>query len=244
MRKVLLAAALPLLLLSGCGSGNNAPTPTPVSDPAAAVRQAADATAELESFHLDLTFTPLGEPIVYSVDYEDGNYIERIPDRQAGGYSDYVFYGDSTYRIDCSAEGVCGAWQRQPGRLVVPNLAGSANTVPETLAPFIARMMTDVTRRDPASMTFEGMADVTAATIANLRQAFALAGNTPDQVEAAIEQQFGDRRTSEPSVVEITLTPDAHYIQHLVVYTPTQPDNPYIEFAYSYHNAVRIQPPQ
>lgn len=243
--RTLIFAAFFALTISACGGGGqDAPSSTPIADPATAVAQAAGGTIQATSYHLDVTFSPIGHPIVYGVDFDRGNYFERIPDTTTGNYSEYVFHGDRTYRRDCTASGACASWRSEVGRLLIPNLAGSVTSVPETLAPFLALMATDITLVDPAAMKFSGTVDLTAATEENLRQALTAAGNTPEEVETAIRELSANRPPTGSSAIDVTLTADGHYMSNVVVYVPDQKPDPYLELTYSSYNAVTVEPPQ
>lgn len=250
--RTLIPLALAGAFIVACGGGakpSPTPEPTPITDAGSAVAQAVANMSTLSSYHLDITYSPIGSPIVHNVDYANGDYAEHIPAQLAAGTTpaDYVFAGDFTYRRDCSADtGVCGAWRREAGRPLIPSLAGTVNSIPETLAPIAAQMATDLTIADATVPKLSGVVDLTAATQENQRRAFAAAGNSPADIEAAIEQLWGgspDSPGSQPSNIDITLTPDARYIASVVIYIPGQPDDPYFEAAYSAYDAVTVEPP-
>jgi hypothetical protein len=244
MRLGLLSVLAAGLLLAACGGGDGDGSPTPIGDPAEAVSQAADATAELDSFHMEITYSPIGAPIVYSVDYERGNYAEHIPLPETGGASDFVFHGDRTYRRDCTPDGACGNWLSEAGdRLTVPSLVGKVNSVPETLPPYIARMAKGLTLSDPATMKFSGMIDLPAAVRENQYRAFLASGYSEQEAADFVRQLAAQQPAQSESALDIWLTADARYIAKVTAYVPGQPTDPYFEATYSSYNAVTVKPP-
>ncbi len=251
MPRTLFLSTLTALLIGACGGGGDDPTPTPgptpVTDATAAVQQALANLNALPSYHLDITLSPIGAPLVFYVDIDRGNFFERIPN-YAGTEDDaeFIFYGDFTYRRDCRDSGQCGEWQSEAGRPVIPNLAGTGSSVPETLGIVLIENAEELSITDPVALEMTGTVDLGAAIEDNLRRAFTAAGRTPEEIEDAITEFRGGSGIApgSSSRVEITLTPDARYIQNLIVFTPGQLDNPYFESAYSQFGTATVSPPE
>lgn len=247
-----LACAVLIALVGGivaCRGGDDAPKPTPVqttiSDPALAVSNALQAMKELDSYEMDITFSPVGAPVASLVIYDRGDYFERIPaDLSAGGGSEYVYAGDYQYQRDCTGPEVCTQWARTSQRPLIPSLAGQVNSIPETLALTAVELGSGwslVTNATNVLLT--GAVNINAATEENQRRALTASGKTPEEVDLLIRQLSGNQQPLGASVIEVTLSPDYQLIQEVTIYTPTNAADPYFDVAYSQFNAVRVGTP-
>lgn len=250
MLRALLLTIIATVSLAACGGGGDddatpMPEPTPITDPTAAVKAAAFNTARAGSYHMDIAFSPVGEDIPYYVDYDAGDYFERLPATLSPG-SEVVYPSDGyTYKRDCTAPDACGAWQRQPNRPVIPSFDGAVNSLPETLGIVAADVGTDwIVAADGGGVKLAGAVNLNRAIQENQRRAFAVSGYTQEQIEAAIQQLWGDQPEVGPSLIEVTLTPDYKWITRVMISVPTQQTDPYFVVQYSEWGEVTVSAPE
>jgi hypothetical protein len=231
--------------IAACGGGDDDASPTPINNPAEAVRQAARATAVTEVYQERIEFSPIGSPIVYLVHYNDGDWFERIPDDYTKPPAkEYIFVGEVSYGRDCTAPDVCGTWLKANERPNIPSLAGSLNSIPETLAPIAIDFFSGDWAIVPTAgeAKFRGMTALTPAIRENQGRALLDRGYSEEEMQALVEEINKNQAELGPSVIEVTLTPD-YLLSHVTIFTPGQTHNPYLDIQYTYDETVEIEEP-
>jgi len=248
-----LFACAALITLAGaiiaCSGGDDGPTPTPVettvSDPSLALSNALRTMKGLNSYVMDIAYSPVGSPEAFLVVYDNGDYFERIPaDLSKGGGSEYVYSGDYQYQHYCTAPDVCNQWTRTSPRPLIPSLAGKVNSIPETLALTAAETGSDWTLVPNATgVVITGSVNINLATVENQRRALLASGKTAEEVDTLLKQLSENVQPLGTSVIEITLSPSYQVIQNVTIYTPTNAADPYFEVAFSQFNGVGVTAP-
>lgn len=207
--------------------------------------------SELDSYAMVMAYSPIGTPVANYVEYDNGDYFERLPaDLSKSGGKEYVYADDHTFQRECTGPDACAQWQRQAQRPYIPSLAGTINSIPETLSLVAAELATGWSVVLPANgVKLDGTVDITNAIVENQRRAFTAAGNSPADVEAALAELNKDLPQYGEGTVEVTLSADYHLITHITIFAPAsytlpgQPPDPYFDVAFSQFNEVKVTAP-
>lgn len=199
----------------------------------------------LESYEMEIAFSPFGSPVASLAVYDRGDYYESIPADLSAGGSEYVYAGDFEYKRDCTTPEACTQWVRTSPRSVIPSLAGQVNSVPETLALTAIELASGWTLVPNATgVLLTGAVNINDATEENQRRAYTLAGNTPEQIEAVLQGFRENRPPVDPSLIEVTLSSDYRWITHVTIYVPARITDPYVDFGYSSFDTAQVTAPE
>jgi len=228
-----------------CGISGDDPTPTPIADPSLAISEAVQKMRGLDSYHMDIAFSPVGAPVASYVDYDKGDYFERIPADLASvtDGKEYIYAGEYLFTRECTRPDFCNDWLRSSERPLVPSLAGTVNSIPETLAVVAAETGTGWQIAPTAGeVTFRGAVNINKATEENQRRALTAVGYSPAEVEERIRKLSENIAPAPDSVIDVTLSPEG-LINKLTIYVPTRPTDPYFETTFSGFNQVEVTAP-
>jgi hypothetical protein len=244
------AAFLAITRAAGCGGGDDAtPTPTlaptPIANPTVAISNALRTMKSLDSYRMQITFSPIGAPVTSVAVYDKGDYFERIPaDLSVSGGAEYVYAGQYQYKRDCTGRDTCGPWTRTSDRPIIPSLAGTVNSIPETLGLTAVELASSWSLVPNATgVLLSGGVSISAATQENQKRAFIASGKTPEEADTLVQQLNENVPSQGTSVIEVTLSPDYQLIQNVTIYTPTNAADPYFDVAYTQFNEAGVGAP-
>jgi len=136
-RTALLGTWLVMIFGIACSSGKEEDIGPAVDfDSGDAFERSAAAMAALESYHMEFTFRPKGEPLTFVVDYADpADYYERfLGTPEVSETFELILYDGNTYGRQCDAyPDDCTQWQQSKEKLAVPGGFGLTTVAPETL---------------------------------------------------------------------------------------------------------------
>lgn len=248
MPRLLLCALLVTLASLACGGddgGGPTPVPTQITDAQAAIAETLSTMSDIESYHMDIELSPFGAPVAYFVDYDGGDYFERLPADLSSGGIELYYVGEYQFRRDCPAAGSCTPWVRARGRRAVPNFSGEANSGPETL-PLVAAELGEgwqIAQQTADATVLTGQVNLGDAIRENQERNFRATGLSEEEIAAAM-QALSAEGLDDPSPSAITVTISGGVITHVSVAVPGQDDNPHIETAYSQFGSIDLKAPE
>lgn len=245
-----------LLLLAACSASeqNDVVLPKP-SDIPGLIASSLETMDDLDSYSMEITFSPEGEPFTTVADFAepgDYRYIVRLSD-DPNEVGELIEVGDLSYSRLChNHPDDCEEWE-QSERFPVPSLGGLTTFVPETLGFVTLELATDPTFI--ANEQFEGQTLFHLKASVNLSRAIcdnqlrALLAAETQAVEAELashEEECGQLNFEAvpPSAVDVWLFPTDFRIHHLRIGVPGDEMDPYLEIDYSRFNEISIEPPR
>ncbi|MEO8457584.1 MAG: hypothetical protein ABI559_07225 [Chloroflexota bacterium] len=237
------AVAIVAASVSACSTSSSSSERIDTSDPNTAVRQARESMAGLGSYHMQLTFSPEDNSVTVPVDYDDGDYYEKITDPASGGVTELIM-ADSLYTRTCDGA-TCEPWIRKDSpvttagsplgtknRYSAPSLGGLTTTFPETLA-FTAVEIATGWQALPGSPTILiGQVDLGQAVTENRTRA----GNPPASGQPSDSPL-------QPSTIELTLSDSGPYFERVRIDLPGNELDPYFVADFSKINDVSVEAP-
>lgn len=240
-----LPAALLLTITACSGSGGELTATIDVTNPGAAVRQASEAMANLDSYHMELTLSPEGTDFTIAIDYERGKYLEKIADPTSNEVTELNTAGGLFIR-DCTDPDDCEEWVLQqsngpspssipmmtPSRYWAPTLGGLTTFFPETLAFSAVDIATGWRIKD--GRTIVGEVDLDGAINENWSRIGIPTGTPPPSASAT---------DIPPSTVEVQLSTSGPYFQAVTISVPGDPNDPYLVVKFSRFNDISVEAP-
>jgi hypothetical protein len=242
------ATAAIIATVSGCSSSSSGPAITlDVSNPDAAVQRATDAMSHLNSYHMDMTFSPEGTDITVPAEFDRGNYYERISDPEKGESTELILAGGFFTR-QCSGQDHCEQWVRTDfdvpsatilptrSRYAAPTLGGLTTVFPETLALTAVDLASGWQVKEGSADTLVGQVDLSRTIDENRSRNGIPTDPGPDVMSSSPVEV-------PPSTIELHLSTEGPYFQSVRIGIPGDPADPYFVVEFSRYNDVSVQAP-
>lgn len=252
-RLPVLAWTFLLLAVLACSSPRQADVSSPTPDNVSPlIPRGLAAMDALDSYRMEITFSPEGEPITTIVDFaRPGDYhYTFVLDDDADEVLELIEVGDLAYSRSCDSHpDDCEEWE-QGQRPPLSSLGGLTTFVPETLGFVALELATGPTSMDSEVVSGEELfhlrasVNLPSAICENKRRAFAAAGI--EGIESELEEECSDTSLERvpSSRVDVWLFSDDLRIHRVRIGVPGFAPDPYLETTYSRFNEVSVEPPR
>lgn len=247
-----LLAVLVATVFAGCSSGSD--DGEPISDPDGLVDRSLANMQALESYRMEMAFSPEGVDIPILVDYDRDRYYELITDpSDDGGKTELIAADGYVYVRFCEEDPErCEVWERSESTLPIPSLGGLTTTVPEILALVAVDLASNWHQASTggSGTTLSGEVNFLLAVEESRRRALLAGGLSEEEVDSSIQDQRDGRDPTEYPLLRVDVTIDRQE-QFLSLVTLTVPadeeagtdDDVYFYAKYSRLNDVTVEPP-
>jgi hypothetical protein len=240
-----------VLLLTGVVGCSSQDEDAEVGDPQTLIDDALTNMVALESYRMDMAFSPEGQDIEFFAEYDNGKYYEYLGEPETSNFTELVLADGGLYVRFCEDD-ECEPWDRHEHTVGVPSLGGLTTTAPETMglaAVQLGREWT-VSTHSGSSATLKTDVDLAEVIQANQRSVLRDAGFSEEEIEAAIQEQFESDVSAEPAVemrLDVVVDLDEKLIMKVTLTAPEGEDgetDEYFHTVYSRYNDVSVEVPE